>query len=90
MNLKEKITKHISDDVGQFDCQSDCPDEVAIFENEHYGETLRTEKYCDECFATKLIEEFKKWLLMQARQDSKIKFRQTKAYELYQRLNIET
>jgi len=89
VNLKEAITKHISDDVDLFDCQGDCPDEVAIFENERYGETLRTEKYCNECFATKLIGEFKKWLLIQASRDSSIRTRQTKAYDIYRRLDIE-
>ncbi len=38
---------------------------------------------CPECF-----KEFEKWLLIQARHDSSLKLRQTKAYELYERLTI--
>ena len=36
-----------------------------------------------------IIEEFEHWLLIQAHRDSKRKFRQTKAYELYVRLTTQ-
>ena len=36
---------------------------------------------CPEC-----LEQFKKWLYLQAHRDSSTKLRQTKAYALYERL----
>jgi len=35
---------------------------------------------CRECFG-----EFEKWLLLQAKRDASMKYRQTKAYDLWQR-----
>ena len=58
--LRENIQRHLRDNVALFDCQGGCPDEVAIYEQEHYGETIRTAEYCNECFANQimaLIEE---------------------------------
>ena len=57
--LKEQIIQFTRDNVALFDCAGDCPDEVAIYENEHYGETIRTPEYCNQCFAKRLVKLFK-------------------------------
>lgn len=49
MELEEKLTKYLSDNVALFDCQGDCPDEVAL------NEDLRTPEYCSKCFAKQII-----------------------------------
>ena len=53
--LIEKITEHLSENVAMFDCQDGCPDEVAIYEKDHPGETLRTDSYCNKCFAGQIV-----------------------------------
>ena len=45
----EKITKYLEDNVALFDCQGDCPEEVAL------NEELRTDRYCDRCFAGQIF-----------------------------------
>lgn len=50
------IKRLIREDVAHFDCKGDCPDEVAIYGNEHYGETIRTDEYCNECFTKRILE----------------------------------
>jgi hypothetical protein len=60
--LVEKLAKKISSDVSLFDCQGDCPDEVAIYELKHYGTTIRTQDYCDRCFSKQLITIFKQFI----------------------------
>lgn len=89
MKIKDELILLIAGDISSFDCKSDCPDEVAIYEDGHYGETIRTPTYCNECFAKRIAAIFESWLLRQSRKDASIKFRQTKAYELWQRLNNE-
>jgi hypothetical protein len=53
MNSKEqtmeKIRQKLNEDVALYDCQGDCPDEVAI------NPDLRTDSYCDKCFAKQLV-----------------------------------
>jgi len=49
MKLKEKLIKHLTDNVALFDCQGDCPDEVAI------NNDLRTPEYCNKCFAKQIV-----------------------------------
>ena len=49
MTLRGKITKYLSDNIALFDCQGSCPDEVAI------NNDLRTDKYCNICFAERII-----------------------------------
>ncbi len=55
----KQIIQFTKDNVALFDCAGDCPDEVAIYENEHYGETIRTPEYCNQCFAKRLVNLFK-------------------------------
>lgn len=46
--LREKIVNHLSVNIGLYDCQGSCPDEVAI------NPGLRTENYCNNCFADQI------------------------------------
>lgn len=50
----------IKDNIARFDCQVDCPDEVAIYELDHYGETIRTPEYCNRCFTGQILTEIRK------------------------------
>lgn len=54
-DAQKKLLRFFSDNIGLYDCQDDCPDEVAIYEQEHGGETLRTPEYCDKCATNKLL-----------------------------------
>jgi hypothetical protein len=54
--LAEKIKPLIEQDVERLDCQDDCPDEVAIYEKEHDGETIRDDNYCNKCFSDKIAK----------------------------------
>lgn len=53
--LLTEIKKMITDDVALLDCQGDCPDDVAIYEKRYPGQTLRTDVYCNECFAKQIL-----------------------------------
>jgi len=55
--IREKIAQFASDNIALYDCQDGCPDEVAIYELEHEGETIRTAEYCNKCFATRLFSQ---------------------------------
>ena len=49
MELREKLTKYLSDNIALLDCQGGCPDEVAI------NESLRTDNYCNKCFTDQIL-----------------------------------
>jgi len=49
MELKENLIKHLSTNIALFDCQGDCPFEMAI--NSDFG----TAAYCNECFAKQIV-----------------------------------
>ena len=51
---KERIAKHLAANVALYDCQGDCPDEIAL------NEDLRTAEYCDNCFANQIVTLIKK------------------------------
>jgi len=46
---REKIIKLLEVNIALYDCQGDCPEEVAI------QPELRTGKYCDKCFANQIL-----------------------------------
>ena len=48
MELEEKLTKYLSDNVALFDCQDDCPDEEA-------QRMVKPDEYCNKCFAKLII-----------------------------------
>jgi hypothetical protein len=75
MDIKEQIKELISQDVALFDCQGDCPDEVAIYEKKHYGKTIRTDNYCNECFTSKIVKIFEQANPIQAGEDGLVKER---------------
>lgn len=56
---REKLQEFLSSNVGRYDCQGSCPDEVAIYELEHDGETIRTDEYCNKCFANQILNLLK-------------------------------
>ena len=48
MELEEKLTKYLSDNVALFDCQGDCPDEES-------QRMVKPDEYCSKCFAKQII-----------------------------------
>ena len=47
--IKKQLVAHLSSNVASYDCQGDCPEEVAC------NPSLRTSEYCDNCFAGQVL-----------------------------------
>lgn len=50
---RESVLKFVSDNIAMYDCQGDCPDEIALAEKK--GKNLRNAEYCDSCFTNRLL-----------------------------------
>ena len=44
-----KVAEYLRDNIALYDCQGDCPDEIALDEDK------RTPEYCNRCFAKTLL-----------------------------------
>ena len=53
MSIRERITEKLANDIALYDCQGDCPDEVAL------NEDLRTPEYCNKCFSDQILTYLK-------------------------------
>jgi len=53
MELREKLAHFSRDNIALFDCDGECPDEVAI--KAEAGIDIRSPDYCNYCFANKIL-----------------------------------